>query len=144
MPHVWLCFDDGSRFAQLNARLSDVIPLALDVSKVTMQGLVDLVGFRQAAERATKATDATVRVGINVHGPLDARDEVGEILSKGKVWLQEPDYIPEGTVYDNPHIMRLDELPEEPTPEAESDDDVLVEAVPQRNSRMLLTTYTRT
>lgn len=108
--HVWLCFEDGTRFAQLNTRLSEVIPLVFEASpKVTMQALVDVIGFRQAAERATKSTDATLRVGINVLGPLTTRDEVGQILSKGRVYLQVPDCIPDGIVYNNPHVLELGE-----------------------------------
>jgi SWI/SNF-related matrix-associated actin-dependent regulator of chromatin subfamily A3 len=131
--HVWLCFEDGDRFAQMNARFSDVAPLVLALSGVTMQGLVDLAGFRQAAERATKATDAMVRVGVNVYGPLTARDEVGSILSKGKLFLQQADFIPDGMVYDNPHVLDLAESPDTPAPDTAIETEIPNEDVPSED-----------
>ena len=129
--HVWICFDDGTRFAQLNSHLSGIVPLALGVTGVEMQGLVDLVDFRQIVERARKSSEALVRVSLNVFGPQTASEEVGKILSNRKIFLQQPDHIPPGMHYHNPHELQLDQGHDTQPQNVELNDDESSVAAPQ-------------
>ncbi len=134
---VWLCFGDGTRFAQLNAHISKILPTILNVEHVELEGLVDLVTFRQTIERARKSDEASLRVSINVYGMQNEKDLVGRELSKGKIFLQQPDFPRLGAVYENPHFLQLDTFcDEEPVfditnPEEQQE----VEAIPEEDFR---------
>ncbi|KAE9372536.1 hypothetical protein N431DRAFT_375776 [Stipitochalara longipes BDJ] len=51
--------------------------------------------------------DTFILVDINIYGDLKHCDEVGDILSTRKVYLQEPDYRDSRCGYKNPHFLDL-------------------------------------
>lgn len=51
--------------------------------------------------------DAIVHATINVYGPRNKATEIGQKLSKEKLWLQRPDYSKPGYEYMNPHLIRF-------------------------------------
>lgn len=57
--------------------------------------------------RVNKEKEAVVRVQITVYGPPSAAQGVGKELSSHKLYLQQAEYIKEGTKYDNPHVLVL-------------------------------------
>lgn len=105
-----LTFPGGTEFGLLNnlatKALEDIVtwPMIETDATVEIRQLLEMLG------RATKAAEAKTRVNINIYGPLDAKDKVGEKLSKEKTYLQKPDSRRQGTIYDNPHIIIFPEL----------------------------------
>ncbi|ETS04710.1 hypothetical protein M419DRAFT_73008 [Trichoderma reesei RUT C-30] len=106
--HVVLRFPGTDKeFGYLRSAEAKVLSLLLDKPylefepRATTSELLDIVA------RASKAADAIIQVEIYVYGPQRAATEVGDTLSDGKLWLQKPNYVRNGTVYDNPHFLQL-------------------------------------
>jgi SWI/SNF-related matrix-associated actin-dependent regulator of chromatin subfamily A3 len=118
---LWLLFPDGSEFAQLNAHHTMVLKPIVDIQNMELEALVDPISLQEILERATKSAEATLRVNINLYGPRDLKDSVGQELSRGKVYLQQPDHTRESTAYDNPHFLYLSDLPMEAEQETAED-----------------------
>jgi SWI/SNF-related matrix-associated actin-dependent regulator of chromatin subfamily A3 len=106
-PQLYLIFPDGTQFGQLNERTTKALDSIIDLPSVQLEALVDLVALRETVCRAIKASDATIRVDINVYGTREARKEVGDRLSRGKIYLQHPDQKRGASIYDNPHVLQL-------------------------------------
>jgi SWI/SNF-related matrix-associated actin-dependent regulator of chromatin subfamily A3 len=104
---LYLIFRDGTRLGLLNAHTAKALDSITNLPSVQLDALVDLVALRETMCRATKASDATIRVNINVYGTREARKEVGDQLSRGKVYLQHPDQKRGASIYDNPHVLQL-------------------------------------
>lgn len=56
---------------------------------------------------ASKASDAIVKIDVNIYGPRSAATQVGDALSAGKLWLQKSSHMRGGLMYDNPHFLRI-------------------------------------
>jgi SWI/SNF-related matrix-associated actin-dependent regulator of chromatin subfamily A3 len=106
-PQLYLIFPDGTQFGQLNERTTKALDSIIDLPSVQLEALVDLVALRETVCRAIKASDAAIRVDINVYGTREARKEVGDRLSRGKIYLQHPDQKRGASIYDNPHVLQL-------------------------------------
>lgn len=104
---LYLMFLGGTQFGQLNERITKALDSIIDLPSVQLEALVDLVALRETMCRAIKASDATIRVNINVYGTREARKEVGDRLSRSKIYLQHPDQIRGASIYDNPHVLQL-------------------------------------
>ncbi|KAG4441877.1 hypothetical protein IFR05_002618 [Cadophora sp. M221] len=81
--------------------------LKTDSPYIQLDALGSMLPIRETLGRATKASDATVRVDINVYGPLSTLKSIGKLLSDSKVFLQRPDRPRPGTQYHNPHLLRF-------------------------------------
>jgi len=104
---LYLIFPDGTRFGLLNAHTTTVLDSIIGLPSVQLEALVDLVALRETMCRAIRASDATIRVNINVYGTSESRKEVGGRLSRGKIYLQHPDQKRGTSIYDNPHVLQL-------------------------------------
>src|SRR5271163_4616998 len=104
-PQLYLIFSDGTQFGLLNAHTTKALDSIIDLPSVEFEALVDLVTLRETMCRAIKASEATIRVNINVYGSREAHKEVGDRLSAGKVYLQHPDQKRGASIYDNPHVL---------------------------------------
>jgi SWI/SNF-related matrix-associated actin-dependent regulator of chromatin subfamily A3 len=104
---VLLKFPDGSEFVHLNTHTAKVLEGVIDLPSVQLDALVNLTTLRETICRATKASDATLRVNVNLYGSREARENVGDHLSAGKIYLQHPDQQRPGSTYDNPHVLAL-------------------------------------
>jgi SWI/SNF-related matrix-associated actin-dependent regulator of chromatin subfamily A3 len=107
IPQLYLTFPDGTQFGLLNERTTKALDGIIDLPSVQLEALVDLVALRETMCRAIRASDATIRVNINVYGTREARKEVGDRLSRSKIYLQHPDQIRGVSIYDNPHVLQL-------------------------------------
>jgi SWI/SNF-related matrix-associated actin-dependent regulator of chromatin subfamily A3 len=107
IPQLYLTFPDGTQFGLLNERTTKALDNIIDLPSVQLEALVDLVALRETMCRAIRASDATIRVNINVYGTREARKEVGDLLSRSKIYLQHPDQIRGTSIYDNPHVLQL-------------------------------------
>lgn len=104
---ISLEFPDGDIFANLDNHHSSALKGIIRAASTELEALVDVITLRETIEKATKASDATLRVNINIYGPRSSRDTVGCRLSANKVYLQHPDHPRPGAVYDNPHFLTI-------------------------------------
>ncbi|SPO04664.1 related to helicase-like transcription factor protein [Cephalotrichum gorgonifer] len=102
--------DDGDGFACLRTAESTTLKQVRSRQGVILDSVVGKTKLRQMIERASKPADAIVKVAICVYGPRREAPGVGDDLSAGKMWLQEPEeaYVKDGAVYENPHFLHLE------------------------------------
>jgi len=105
-----LRFQDGTEFGLLNTHTSKALESLIDQPAIQLDALGPTLTLRETIGRATKASDAVVRVNINVYGSKEACKEAGRHLSVHKVYLQRPDKQRQGTVYDNPHVLKFSNM----------------------------------
>lgn len=109
--HVQLNFSSGLKFAQLRQKDSKNLENLIGDSRLQVE--LEAVGatrtLRETIGKAKTNTDAMVQVSINVYGPRDQADDVGERLSNAKMFLQPPDNS-KPVPYDNPHIIKFPHL----------------------------------
>ncbi|UPX12309.1 uncharacterized protein EKO05_0002863 [Ascochyta rabiei] len=101
-------FPDGQVLGEINAQLERAFTsIEEQCLQVDFEVFVPTRATREIMSRAMKGQDAVVRVQINVYGSGASADSVGQELSQNKVYLQRPDYIREGTTYENPHVLKF-------------------------------------
>ena len=117
---LFLRFPDGSDMGYLSEKLTNALKHLFDRSGVEFEALVGLGLLEDTINRSGKASDAAMRVNINVYGPESDRDDIGKRLSSANLFLQDPDQCRAGLAYINPHIMQFSEI-EESEEEVEPD-----------------------
>jgi hypothetical protein len=109
--HILLCFqDDGEEFGYLRSAVGKTLAPLLATSYVEFEPIVSTSNLKETVGRAkkpAKPVEAMVKVDINVYGPRRAATEVGDTLSRGKLWLQKSGHARREVVYDNPHFLPL-------------------------------------
>ncbi len=109
--HILLCFhDDGMEFGYLRSGVAKALAPLLAKSYVEFEPIVLTSSPKETIGRAkkpAKPAEAMVKVDINVYGPRRAATEVGDVLSRGKLWLQKSGHARREVVYDNPHFLPL-------------------------------------
>jgi len=101
-------FFDGVEMGQLNAQLEKAFDSILQQQQhIDFEVLAPTRQIRETIGKTTKEKDAIVRVNINIYGSRDCAQQVGQQLSKHKIYLQRPDDVRNGVVYDNPHELKL-------------------------------------
>jgi SWI/SNF-related matrix-associated actin-dependent regulator of chromatin subfamily A3 len=105
-----LRFQDGTEFGHLNTHTSKALNELFDQPEIEFEAFGATRTILEAIGRSTKATDAVVRVNINVYGSKEAGKDVGRHLSENKVYLQRPDLQRPGSLYDNPHFLKFPDM----------------------------------
>ncbi|RYP79133.1 hypothetical protein DL771_000111 [Monosporascus sp. 5C6A] len=106
--HILLCFrDDGMDFGYLRSGVRKTLAPLLAKSYIEFEPIVPTSNLKETIGRAKKPAEAMVKVDINVYGPRCAAAEVGDKLSRGKLWLQKSDHARPGVAYDNPHFLPI-------------------------------------
>jgi SWI/SNF-related matrix-associated actin-dependent regulator of chromatin subfamily A3 len=105
--HITVIFNDGTVFGEPNSHLSDTLSPFLQQNSVSFEVIANISNTIETIGKAEKANDAVVRVDINIYGPRSFGKELGEELSKRKVYLQRPNFLKRDSVYDNPHFLKL-------------------------------------
>jgi hypothetical protein len=109
--HIVLCFhDDGKKFGYLRSGVGKTLAPLLAKSYVEFEPVVPTSNPKETIGRAKKPAtpaEAMVKVDLNVYGPRRAATEVGDALSRGKLWLQKSGHARREVVYDNPHFLPL-------------------------------------
>ena len=128
-----ISFPDGTPLGEANAQLEAALSgIAEQQYHVDLEVFAPIRPIRETLSRATKEQEAVVRVNINIYGPRSIARTIGLELSTQKIYLQRPDYIKPGVVYDNPHVLKLGtfdqtfqsqdpEIPEEKQPVSETE-----------------------
>ncbi|ORY16159.1 SNF2 family N-terminal domain-domain-containing protein [Clohesyomyces aquaticus] len=104
---LFVVFPDGFSMGELNAQLEKALDRIFGQVDIDFEVLTHIRSVRETIGRATKEKDAIVRVNINLYGPRNQAKQVGVHLSQNKVYLQRPDFLRSGCVYDNPHVLKL-------------------------------------
>lgn len=110
LSEVVLCFLDGTEFGVLNMHASKALENLVDHSSLQFDAIGTIQTIRETIGRVTKATDAVVRVNINVYGPKESCREIGRHLSSQKLYLQRPDKLRTGSTYENPHVLSFSDM----------------------------------
>jgi SWI/SNF-related matrix-associated actin-dependent regulator of chromatin subfamily A3 len=100
-----LVFPDGTEFALLNTHIAKALDDVINLPSVELEALADLTTLRETLRKVAKASEAKIRVNINVYGSRATRKDVGRLLSASKVYLQHPDHRRSESKYDNPHVI---------------------------------------
>lgn len=87
---IQVVFSDGAEFGILDKWKSDALKTIMNHSDLRIEGRADPSAIRTVAHKAQKASDAVVRIDIEIYGPVSLSEEVGGSLSGHKVWLQRP------------------------------------------------------
>ncbi|TVY89545.1 DNA repair protein RAD5B [Lachnellula willkommii] len=104
---VVLRFPDHTEFGRLNLHISKALGPLIDPGIVILDAIGTTKALCEAIGRATKLSDARVRIDINVYGSERDAKNVGRHLSSNKVYLQRPDTQRPGTLYNNPHLLKF-------------------------------------
>ncbi|KAH6968232.1 SNF2 family N-terminal domain-containing protein [Fusarium avenaceum] len=105
---VMLCFpDDDKQFGHLCSATGQALLPLLTRPRVDLEPLALKGDLREIIHRASKSTDARVKVDINIYGMRADSDAVGTMLSQGKLWLQRSSHGRSGTEYENPHFLNI-------------------------------------
>lgn len=107
--HIQLTFPDGTELGMLRANFKDLSSL-FGSPTLHFEAVADTNDIRDQIGRATRPSDALVRVNINIYGPPERADEIGWQLSGHKMWLQKPSQPIADVVYKNPHIWEFENL----------------------------------
>lgn len=99
-------FADGHIFGHVNARMEKALTdMKEQQLQLEFEVFVPTRSTRETLGRATKGQEAVIRAQMNVYGPRISAHSAGQELSQNKFYLQLPDYIRDGTVYENPHML---------------------------------------
>ncbi|EEU41409.1 uncharacterized protein NECHADRAFT_122747 [Fusarium vanettenii 77-13-4] len=108
--HAFLCFSDDVTFGHLRSGIGKVLLSLMSKPNVEFEPIGETLKLREVIERAGKPSDAIVKVNIDVYGPRNSAKDVGDELSRAKLWLQRSDtshIINPGIEYHNPHFLRI-------------------------------------
>ncbi|KAJ0423898.1 SNF2 family N-terminal domain-containing protein [Aspergillus carlsbadensis] len=109
--NIFLTFPDGTHFGRPSDKMVKALQKLLSIPQFEVEAHADLNAIIHAL-RAVKVAEAVTRVDVNVYGAEGSRDQVGKVLSKNGLFLQEPDVRRVGTRYDNPHLLTLEGMEE--------------------------------
>ncbi|KAL3477940.1 SNF2 family N-terminal domain-containing protein [Aspergillus californicus] len=131
---LFVTFPDGTDLGHLSEKMAGALEKIIELPRFELEACTHLDVIVDAVRRAGKASDAAIRVNINVYGLDSQRDEVGKELSGKGLFLQAPDACRPGVSYDNPHILRMDGMDETDSEEEEEAAEVeVVETSPERD-----------
>ncbi len=108
---IVLYFPNSIELGIFNDHVSKGLENLLQQSNLQFEAIGSIQAIRETIGRATKATDAVIRVNINVYGPRESYEEVGHHLSSQKLYLQRPDKLRTGSTYENPHVLSFPDMP---------------------------------
>ncbi|KAF7526827.1 hypothetical protein G7054_g10639 [Neopestalotiopsis clavispora] len=108
--HIQLSFLDDTELGILRANFLKGLSDLLGMTEIHFEAVADTNIIRDTISKVTKASDALVRVNINIYGPPNKADYIGSQLSEHKLWLQKPEQKIEGVRYKNPHILEFEDL----------------------------------
>ncbi|KAJ6086757.1 helicase [Penicillium canescens] len=107
---IFLTFPDATELGYLSERMKRTLKPLIGSPHFEMEAWNTLNPIMDALSKAKTSAEAAIRVDIHVYGLENLRDQVGRQLSKGNLFLQHPDMCRPGIRYDNPHILRFDEI----------------------------------
>ncbi|KAK5993832.1 hypothetical protein PT974_07269 [Cladobotryum mycophilum] len=133
--YILLSFNSGNRFGCLRGNMNRALEGLLKESELEFEAVALASKLCKEIPSFDKPKNAIVHVDINIYGPANKSDMVGEVLTEHKLWLQTPDYYKKQYPYDNPHficfpdeeeLMQVDVAqPERSNPQPRTENDVM-------------------
>jgi SWI/SNF-related matrix-associated actin-dependent regulator of chromatin subfamily A3 len=105
--YFMLKFSDDSLFAQVSELASRGLTALEDLSSTEIRAFVETKRLQHVFARAKKPGEATLKVELNVYGPVDDAKIVGDKLCSAKMFLQDPDNGTRDIEYLNPHVVQF-------------------------------------
>ncbi|KAI9376650.1 SNF2 family N-terminal domain-containing protein [Aspergillus egyptiacus] len=105
---LFLMFPDGTSLGHLSEKMVRALKHLADRPQSELEALADLSQIAHAIRRTRKATDAVVRVNVNIYGRESDRDRIGKVFSDHNLFLQPPEVCRPGLKYSNPQMLRLE------------------------------------
>ena len=97
-----------SEIATLNTKTFDQLQSIQKSRQLQLEGVFPSRDISSFADHAGVISPGTVTIiGLNVYGTPEVSDDVAKELSRNGLFLQDPDYVPEGTTYENPQCLKL-------------------------------------
>ena len=92
----------NSEIATLNTKTFDHLQSIQKSRELELEGVLPVENIQSLTSRGLVTT-----VGLNVYGIPEVSDDVAKELSRNELFLQDPDYVSEGTTYENPQCLKL-------------------------------------
>ncbi|KAH6972212.1 SNF2 family N-terminal domain-containing protein [Ilyonectria sp. MPI-CAGE-AT-0026] len=110
--YLILLFPNGDEFGHPRGKVTEVISSLLRLSNLNLdfEAVASFNTICKTLQHITKRGIPIVQVDVNVYGPSSQADEVGDILTAKKAWLQRPDYAKRGFKYANPHEIQFSDI----------------------------------
>ncbi|KAJ5560339.1 SNF2 family N-terminal domain-containing protein [Penicillium frequentans] len=106
----FLIFPDATELGYLSERMKKAFEPLKELPHFELEAHITLKSIMDALSKAKTAAEAAIRVEVHVYGSNILRDQFGRQISNGHLFLQHPDMCRPGIRYDNPHILRFDDL----------------------------------
>ncbi|KAK5215942.1 hypothetical protein LTR99_001703 [Exophiala xenobiotica] len=98
----------GTAIATLNTiTLNKLIRLQM-LEHLELQGVISMRHIKSLVDEAGMVgKDTITEISVNIYGDIHIAENVALELSRSDLFLQNPDFLPEGTRYENPQSLRL-------------------------------------
>jgi hypothetical protein len=98
----------GTAIATLNTKTFNKLTRLQMLEHLEVQGVISMQHIKSLADGAGMVGKGTiVEISVNIYGDLQIAEDVALELSRAGLFLQNPDFLPEGTRYENPQSLRL-------------------------------------
>ncbi|KAF8247264.1 hypothetical protein K440DRAFT_629535 [Wilcoxina mikolae CBS 423.85] len=98
----WFLIHASVRIGTLDLRTARHLNSISSLESITF----DVFFVSETQPATSPATNKPRAITINVYGSADISVEVGRILSKARVYLQQPDVLHDSITYENPHVYK--------------------------------------
>ena len=98
----------NSDIATLNTKSFDHLQSIQKSRELELEGVLPVKDIKSlTCHTGVISRGLVTTVGINVYGIPEVSDDVAKELSRNGLFLQDPDYVSEGTTYENPQCLKL-------------------------------------
>lgn len=133
--HAMLKFqEEDMEFGYLRSGPAKTLLHLMSQPSVAFEPIASKYNLKEIIHRANKPNEAMIKVDINIYGNSTQSLMVGKILSEGKLWLQRSDHSKNGSVYENPHLLKID-IPEMEAMPLELSEQTAKDGAPKKRTR---------
>ncbi|KAI0193792.1 SNF2 family N-terminal domain-containing protein [Astrocystis sublimbata] len=106
VDHLSIVFSDGVSLGILPTSIFECFsPILERGPDFFLEAVTRRHELHEKVRRISKSFDRKIGVDINVYGPRDSMEKIGDELSRKKLWLQRPDNHQKEYTYENPHVV---------------------------------------
>ena len=124
---LFLRLPDDTDLGYSSEKLAGALKAIYNQEGMEFEAFAGLGMLEETIRRSGKASEAAIRVDINVYGPQTKRDEVGRRLSNASLFLQDPDHCRPNCEYSNPHLFEFSEVEESEEEDSDNDNEFFSE-----------------
>ncbi|KAF3182653.1 hypothetical protein TWF788_005967 [Orbilia oligospora] len=95
---------DSTSFGLIDFRTALCLRRLQGFDGVFFRAVISSISFKKIPQKPTKKK-IRIDITINIVGPEDSIDRVGDVLDKADAYLQHPVFLESGTKYLNPHYL---------------------------------------